>query len=219
MTAQLKLWLSLAALALLLLAGWGVRQHIRSDAVREFQLAAVQDSVKRERAATDSLASVERQKDGAREQALAKANANVQQGKALAAKNDSLVRQSANERARAISMLCDSLVSADSLRREIGRLVHAGAQDSASFARERDQHRQTVAVLLAAIAADSASLAAHEAREASLQALQMTLQRQIGLLKASQPSFVSQHVGVGVGYGCGAKGCEPVAAAIVRVWP
>lgn len=182
----------LLALLVVVGVGFGVRAHIRADAVLDFKLAAERqrgDSIQK---AVDFLASVEREKDGLREQALQKANASVAQGKVLAAQADSQVRASANERQKAEAARADSGATSARLREALGSLVEQSRADSGSFARTLAAERATNHALMDAIRADSVSLSAHEAREKALESLQVTLRGQISLLKAQRPSVVGQ---------------------------
>lgn len=48
------------------------------------------------------------------------------------------------------------------------------------------------------------------------------LRAELSATKAKTPSWVSERLGVGVGYGCvvsGSARCGPTVAAIVRIWP
>lgn len=206
--------------ALLLIVGLAWWRHdVSQKAIQAYQLHAL-DSTKTKQ--IDSVARTSRLAQDAEKAAQAaktQALRQVAAGEALRAKQDSLVKVSANARADAEKALADSQATVATLRGDLSRLVSATRADSAAHARTLAGRDSLDRQLWRTISAGSLALTAEQRRSQSLQALTETLTKEIALVRKSQPSFVSNHLGAGVGYGCGVKGCEPVAAVIVRVLP
>ncbi len=210
-----------AAIGAILLVGglaWW-RHDVGQKAIQAYELRSL-DSTKTKQ--LDSVA--QRSQDAV--QAASQAQAQKAQalrlvaaGEALRAKQDSTVRQSANARAEAEKMVTDSQATLAELRAGLDRLVLQSRVDSASASHQRLADSLSIRSLLQAVAAGDSASQASAAQVRALVALNATLTREVGLLKKAQPGFVSNHLGAGVGYGCGVKGCEPVAAVIVRVLP
>lgn len=151
--------------------------------------------------------------------ALSAARQQVARQKADSARQDSLVRQAHDERAQALAVVADSLATVHALRDQVVRLVEGGQRDSVTAAELQRQTARTIQSLLATVEADSTALASSRAELNAVKSLADLRLRETNLLKQQQPSFVSRHVAVGVGYGCSTKECAPMVGAMVRVWP
>ena len=173
----------------------------------------------------DSVASTSRTAQEAASQAQAQklsALRLVAAGEALRAKQDSIVKESANEREAATKLLADSLASLGQLRSEVGRLVSRSRADSGAAATQIAADHRTIAGLLAVVNGDSLALTAEQRRSQSLQALTETLTREVGLLKGQKPSVFSRcglSVGYGSTYSAGVIHAGPSVVAGCRVLP
>ena len=198
------------------------RHHERADAIVQFQLHA-QDSTAKVQ--LDSVASTSRAALEAASQAQAqKAQALrlVAAGEALRAKQDSLVKVSANERQKAEQVAKDSAATAQALRLSLEAVIAASRRDSAVAASERKASGNTIAQLLRSINGSDTTdaygktvhvagyvdaLTAEQRRSHSLHALTETLTREVGLLKKAQPSTFGNVVRVvgwaGAGFALG----------------
>ena len=190
MTLPIKDYLIGAVVVAVIGGGIGFTLHERQVGALAVQLRA-----------TDSVRIVQTQSaDSTRRIALQAASvAQVQKvsalklvaaGEALRAKQDSLVKESADEREAAMKLLADSLASLGQLRSEVGRLVSRSRADSGAAATQIAADHRTIAGLLAVVSGDSLALTAEQRRSQSLQALTVTLQNEVGLLKKAQPSKI-----------------------------
>ncbi len=183
------------------------RHDIQQKAVQAYELRSL-DSTKTTQ--LDSVAQRSRDAVQAASQAQAQklsALRLVAAGEALRAKQDSLVKVSANERARAEAALRDSLATVGTLRSALSRLDSVSRADSTAAATVRVSSQQTIVQLLAVVRSDSVALTAEQRRSQSLQALTETLTREVGLLKKAQPSTFGNVVRVvgwaGAGFALG----------------
>ena len=203
MTAKLKEWLIVGGLVALVAAFFIFRQSERhkgavavlthqNDSTIKVQVGIGQQTARK--ASLDSLHQVA---------ALSAARQQIVKQKADSARQDSLVRVSANERDRATKVLADSVSSLADLRGEVERLVASSRADSAASAVERTGSQRTIASLLTVVAADSVSLASERSKSASLAALVELTKREVALLKSQQPSKVGQVAKLGAALAIG----------------
>ena len=158
-------------------------------------------TVQKRKALSDSLVAAQAVKDA--EAQKGKALALVAAGKALQARTDSIAHSASEERDAAQSVLADSLATVVALRGRLEALVIATQRDSAAHQVQSAADGQTIRRLLAVIAADSTALTASQAQVRSLQALNVTLSRELGIVKAQTSTFgnVVRVVGwAGAGY-------------------
>lgn len=204
----------LGAIGLLLLAGgflWfrASERHAGAIAVLTHQADSTVTAIAKD---TARIAQEARQKEADAQGLLDKARAQIARQRADSAKQDSIVRASANERANAERVLRDSLATVGALRSELGRMLAQSRVDSGAAKQAASEAARTVGSLLSVIAADSAALTAERARSASLTALAASLQAEVRLLRESQPSGVGKVIwaiaGGGVGYFAGRAGVK-----------
>lgn len=142
--------------------------------------------------------------------------------RADSARQDSLVRVSANERERAEQLLRDSLATTTELRAELGRSVAQSRRDSADSKQRIDALTRTQVLLLGAIQADSASHATELRALDAMRARAEASEKLTALVKQAEPSFLSKHLSLTVGYGAVSDNGVHTGPAVVmgwKVWP
>ena len=219
MNLPFKDWLIGAGIVLVLIGVPALIAHERSVGALNLQIHASDSTAK---AGVAMAAKASTLAATAVQQAQAQHTKALQQlaaSEALRKSTEDAARAASEARDAATKAAEDSAASIAVLREAIGRLVSDSRADSARAAAQRDSQSAAIRALLATIAADSTARAAEQAKSRALQTEASALSKELALVKKQQPSFVAQHVGAGVGYGCGQKGCEPVAAVIVRVFP
>ena len=182
----------------------------------ESTIAAQQDTVKMTaQDAARAVSQAQVQKD--------RAYAQIAKQRADSARQDSLVRVSANERARAEAVLRDSLATVQALRHELSGMVASSRADSATYAELHRQDQASIRSLLTVVAADSVASSAKDRQVASLQALNKSLKAEVDLVKQAQPSFIGRHASLTIGAGCaeqsGNVACGPAIVGGWKVFP
>ena len=183
------------------------RQHERSVGAIAVVTQAVRDSAK---VVQDSLAQSVQQARSAeqvRQVALGAAQRQIARQRADSARQDSIVRVSANERQKAEAALRDSLVSAGELRTRLAALDASSRADSAAWASDRGAFQRTVGSLLAVVHADSLTIQAERQRADRAEQLAALRARETALVRKQAPStagtVVRDVLWAAAGYGFG----------------
>lgn len=187
-SAQLKEWSIVAAIVGALCFAVVIYKDIEHKGALKALTAQNDSTIKVRQKSADSVGAVAAGAQQEAERAKVKALAQVAAGRAAQAKLDSTVRASANEREHARLLLVDSLASLQQLRDELGRLASQSRADSGAASQSAIQSQRTITGLLAALTADSVSLAAERAHGAALQALVDLKTRELALVRDQQPS-------------------------------
>ena len=220
MTSQQRNLAEILAALVVLIGGYlGWRAHERSLGALQVVLHASDSTAKAGVAMAAKATGVAQDAVKAAQAQHTKALQQLAASEALRARTDSAAKAASEVRDAATKAAADSAATLNTLRAALERLVSDSRADSARAALQRHADSVATAGLLASARADSTALAAEQAKSRALQTEASALSKELALVKKQQPSFVAQHVGAGVGYGCGQKGCEPVAAVIVRVFP
>src|SRR3984957_7286564 len=169
-------------------------QHERNVGALNAALAIERDSVKHERDSVAADAKVAKSAANKAEIERQKALALVARQRADSARQDSLVRASANARAQAEQVARDSSASAQALRAALENVLAASRRDSAQYAADRQASTRTVSGLTAALAAADSALAAEQHHSAALTALAASLTAELKQVKAQSPSPFGQAV-------------------------
>jgi len=196
--------------------------YVQFDARRDGKLAerlVVADSIHKadsvkaadaERAALRAVAVADSLRNDAKRRAAVDAKRHAETDSALAA--------SGREREAALRVAADSGATADALRDRIVRLAQSSVADSVSFARERDAHQRTVAVLWEVIRADSAAIREGLRATNAAIARAVAAERQRDILSKQKPRLLDR-CGLSVGYGATEKGIGPAVLVGCKVAP
>lgn len=124
-------------------------------------------------------------------------------GRALQAHTDSAAHVASEERDHARHLLADSLATVFQLRASLSRVLATAYADSTASARLHDADHGIIRSLEAVLMADSVQHAADQRALSASQAVTASLQRELGIVKAEQPSKVIGVLKV-VGWSAGA---------------
>ncbi len=208
MTSAQRTIAEVVAALVVLVGGYTLwRNEVRAAAIVAFQTKAADSTAKIER---DSIAIRATIAQDAAQHAQAQKVAALKQvavSEGLRRIADSVAKTSSAERDSARRLLADSIASVGQYRAEVARLVEAGVRDSAASRASHQADEDSIRSLLATVVADSSALTAEQRRSQSLQALNETLTREVGLLKKAQPSTFGNVVRVvgwaGAGFALG----------------
>ena len=158
MTAIPKVYLYLAGAILAVLGFALYTAHERQVGALQVLLHVADSSHFADSTAAVHLAAVAKAASDSASALRQKAYVEVQKDRAIGVTTDSVVKATANERARAERVLADSLATLTQMREELQRVVVQGRADSAQHATQRATDQQTIRVLLLAVASDTVAL-------------------------------------------------------------
>ncbi len=220
MTAQQRNLAEILAALVVLIGGYlGWRGHERSLGALQVVLHASDSTAKAGVAMAARATGVAQDAVKAAQAQHTKALQQLAASEALRKSTEDAARAASEARDAATKAAADSAATLNTLRAALERLVSDSRADSARAALQRHADSVATAGLLASARADSTALAAEQAKSRALQTAFGAIQRELALVKQSQPGFLARHASLTVGYGATEHaGLVYAGASVVAGW-